>query len=259
MGAVKTEAHHPRPRARRRKKRSRRMMIAYALRGIILALLTLMVVLMVCGVLYIKEHLAPMTDSESSAGNRPADDAVLSEPPIVPVEPAIPKEITVPDWIVQDILPINEYSRPGIGLSEVNGVVVHYTGNPGTTAEQNRSYFGYLAETKEAYASSHFVIGIDGKIIQCVPLDEIAYCSNQRNDDTISIECCHADDTGQFSQATLDALIKLLNWLIKTYNLNRDDILRHYDVIGKECPYYFVKNPDAWEGLLNSLDYDSVF
>ena len=33
----------------------------------------------------------------------------------------------------------------------------------------------------------------------------------------------------------------------------------HYDVIGKECPYYFVKHPDAWEGLLNSLTYASVF
>ena len=116
-----------------------------------------------------------------------------------------------------------------------------------------------MAETKETYASSHFVIGIDGKIIQCVPLDEIAYCSNQRNDDTISIECCHSDDTGQFSQDTLDALVQLLNWLIKTYELGRDDILRHYDVIGKECPYYFVKHPDAWEKLLNSLTYDNAF
>lgn len=259
MGAVKIEAHHPRTRARRKKKRSRKLMMAYALRGIILALLTLMIVLMVCGVLYIKEHLAPMPDGESSAGNTETNNAALSAPPIVPVEPTIPEEITVPDWIIQDILPINEYSRPGTGLSEVNGVVVHYTGNPGTTAEQNRSYFGYLAETKEAYASSHFVIGIDGKIIQCVPLDEIAHCSNQRNDDTISIECCHADDTGQFSQATLDALTKLLNWLIKTYDLSRDDILRHYDVIGKECPYYYVKNPDAWIALLNSLTYDNAF
>ena len=31
---------------------------------------------------------------------------------------------------------------------------------------------------------------------------------------------------------TLDALVQLLNWLIKTYELGRDDILRHYDVIG---------------------------
>ncbi|NBI09161.1 N-acetylmuramoyl-L-alanine amidase [Colidextribacter sp. OB.20] len=86
--------------------------------------------------------------------------------------PTIPGEVTIPDWVVQDILPINEYSRPGIELSEVNGVVVHYTGNPGTIAEQNRSYYKNLAETKETYASSHFVIGMDGKIIQCVPLWE---------------------------------------------------------------------------------------
>ena len=151
------------------------------------------------------------------------------------------------------------HSQHGIELREVNGVVVHYTGNPGTTAEQNRSYYKNLAETKETYASSHFVIGMDGKIIQCVPLDEIAYCSNQRNDDTISIECCHSDDIGQFSQDTLDALVQLLNWLIKTYELGRDDILRHYDVTGKECPYYFVKHPDAWEGLLNRLTYDNTF
>lgn len=243
----------------KRKKRGRRLMIAYALRGVIFLLLDLMIILMVCGVLYIREHLAPAPDNELPDGNMEPDDSALSELPIVPIEPAILGEITIPDWIIQDILPINEYSRPGIALSEVNGVVVHYTGNPGTTAEHNRSYYKNLAETKETYASSHFVIGIDGKIIQCVPLDEIAYCSNQRNDDTISIECCHSDDTGQFSQDTLDALVQLLNWLIKTYGLGRDDILCHYDVIGKECPYYFVKHPDAWEGLLNSLTYDNAF
>ena len=151
-------------------------MIAYALRGAIFLLLALMIILMVCGVLYIREHLASAPDSELPDGNMEPDDPALSELPIVPIEPAIPGEITIPDWIVQDILPVNEYSRPGIALSEVNGVVVHYTGNPGTTAEQNRSYYKNLAETKETYASSHFVIGIDGKIIQCVPLDEIAYC-----------------------------------------------------------------------------------
>ena len=157
----------------RRKKRGRRLMIAYALRAVIFFLLALMIVLMVCGVLYIRDHLDPAPDSKLPDGNMEPDDPALSEPPIVPIEPAIPGEITIPDWIVQDILPVNEYSRPGIALSEVNGVVVHYTGNPGTTAEQNRSYFKNLAETKETYASSHFVIGMDGKIIQCVPLDSV--------------------------------------------------------------------------------------
>ena len=39
------------------------------------------------------------------------------------------------------LLDINEYSRPGIAIGKVNGIVVHYTANPGTTARQNRDYF----------------------------------------------------------------------------------------------------------------------
>ena len=163
--------------------------------------------------------------------------------------------ITVPDWITQDILPLNEYSRPGDALPQVNGVVVHYTGNPGTTAEQNRNYFADLAVTHQTWASSHFVIGIDGKIIQCVPLDEISYCSNDRNADTIAIECCHLDDTGKFTQETTRALVKLLDWLIDTYGLERGDILRHYDVTGKECPRYFARDPGAWEAFLDQLTF----
>ena len=162
-------------------------------------------------------------------------------------------QVQVPDWVVEDLLPVNDYSRPGTELKKVNGVVVHYTGNPGTTAEQNRSYFANLAQTHETYASSHFVIGIDGTVIQCVPLDEIAYCSNRRNDDTISIECCHQDESGEFSEETLESLTRLLNWIIDTYDLERGDIIRHYDVTGKECPKYFVDNPEEWEAFLDTL------
>ena len=132
-------------------------------------------------------------------------------------------------------------------------MVVHYVGNPGTTAEQNHSYFENLAATGETYASSHFLIGLDGEIICNVPLDEIAYCTGPRNVDTISIECCHPDDTGAFTQATYDSLIKLVRWLMDEYRLDTDQIIRHYDVTGKECPLYYVRNPEAWEQFLADL------
>lgn len=45
--------------------------------------------------------------------------------------------------------------------------------------------------------SSNFIIGMDGEIIQCVPIDEMAYASNTRNSDTVSIECCHPGKDGQ--------------------------------------------------------------
>ena len=164
-------------------------------------------------------------------------------------------KIDVPGWITQELLPVNEYSRPGDALPQVNGVVVHYVGNPGTTAKQNRSFFANLAETHETYASSHFVVDMDGTVLQCVPLDEISYCSNDRNADTISIECCHPDDTGKFTQETAGALARLLDWLIETYGLEREDILRHHDVNGKDCPKYFVRNPEEWDAFLDQLTF----
>lgn len=163
-------------------------------------------------------------------------------------------QIEIPRWIDQNLIEPNPNSRPQTPLEEVNGVVVHYVGNPGTTAQQNRSYFNSLAETHKDYASSHFVVGLDGEIIQCVPLDEIAYCSNDRNHDTISIECCHPDDSGAFTQETYDALLKLTRWLCDTFGLDSSqDVIRHYDVTGKECPRYYVRNPQAWEQFIQDL------
>ena len=83
-------------------------------------------------------------------------------------------KLVAPDWYTQDFLQRNPYSRPGIKRSEINDIVVHYVANPGTSAVQNRNYFNNLAEQtgeKPVSASSHYIIGIDGEIIQCIPLD----------------------------------------------------------------------------------------
>lgn len=145
------------------------------------------------------------------------------------------------------LLTVNEYSRPGTKLEQVKGIVVHYTGNPGTTAMQNRNYFEGLAESKITKASSHYIIGLSGEIIQCIPLEEISYASNQRNVDTISIECCIDNDAGRFNEKTYDSLVHLVAWLVGEYDLQIDDIIRHYDVTGKICPKYFVEHESAWE------------
>ena len=81
----------------RRKKRSRRLVIAYALRGVIFLLLALMIVLMVCGVLYIKEHLARVPDSELPDGNigDSTDDTTVAGSSIIPVAPSIPGEVKI--------------------------------------------------------------------------------------------------------------------------------------------------------------------
>lgn len=155
--------------------------------------------------------------------------------------------VSAPDFVTVDYLPANEYSRPGTPLEEISGVVIHYVGNPGTSAAANRSFFANLALTHETYASAHFLVGLDGEILQCVPLTEIAYCSNTANDYTVSIEVCHPDDTGKFGDETMESLEQLVAWLCGTFSLDpAEDVIRHYDVTGKICPKYYVENEDAW-------------
>lgn len=163
-------------------------------------------------------------------------------------------QVQVPDWVVQDFLTPNPYSRSQEPVEEINGVVIHYVGNPGTTAKQNRSYFEGLKDSHETYASSTFIIDLDGTVIQCVPLNEVAFCSNKRNKDTVSIECCHPDETGTFTQETYDSLIRLTAWLCDTFELEEEDVLRHYDVTQKLCPLYMVENPQEWEKFLSDVE-----
>lgn len=153
-----------------------------------------------------------------------------------------------PNW-TEDFLTKNQYSRPGYNLPEVKNIFVHYVANPGTSAKQNRDYFDSLGESGERSASAHFIINLDGQIIQCVPLNEVAYAVVDRNYDSISIECCHPDEEGKFTQETYDSLLKLLRWLLDVYDLSCQDVLRHYDSNGKMCPLYYVEHEDAWEQL----------
>ena len=148
-----------------------------------------------------------------------------------------------------DYLTPNEYSRPGDAIGEVTNIFVHYTANPYTGAVQNRSYFEQLKDTHERSASSHFIIGYEGEIIQCVPLDEIAYAVQTRNYDSISIECCYKDENGAFTEETKESLVVLLAYLLDYYDLTEEDILRHYDCGGKKCPLYYVEHEEAWEDL----------
>ena len=167
-----------------------------------------------------------------------------------------PGEAQVPEYVQVDLLTPNPYSRPQKPLEEVRGIVVHYVANPCKTARENRSYFEQLKDQtgeNATSASSHFVIGLEGEVVQCVPLTEVAYASNHRNSDTISIECCIPDESGKFTDETYQSLVELVAWLMGRYELTADDVIRHYDVTGKDCPKYFVENSNAWSDFKTDL------
>lgn len=214
-----------------RRKRKRRELLFKTV-----ILLTILTILLITGALL-----------QKIIGERKTQSAFKQNPKVMKiVEDA-------PEFDVQ-LLDVNEYSRPGQPMDKVTGIVIHYTANPGTTAQQNRDYFQGLKDSKETYASSHFVVGIDGEIIQCIPCNEIAYASNDRNADTVSIECCIPDETGEFSEAAYQSLVHLTAWLLGRYSLEPKDVIRHYDVTGKMCPKYYVENGDAWTDFLQDVE-----
>lgn len=159
--------------------------------------------------------------------------------------------------IIKMLLTPNRYSRPKYKLNRVTGIVVHYVGNAGSSASGNRNYFESLKNTKKTYSSSNYIIGLQGEIIMCVPENEVAYASNNRNFDTISIENCHPDKSGKFTAETRNSLIELCADICYRYNLNPlTDIIRHYDITGKKCPLYWVNNEQdfiKFKGEVNKM------
>ena len=161
------------------------------------------------------------------------------------------KAIDPPSWIEQDFIRKNIFSRPDVTIKKINNIVIHYLANPNTSARNNRNFFDSLADQNPQEPgdsrSSHFIVGLEGEIIQCIPLSEAAYANAPRNFDTISIEVCHPDETGRFNPETYDSLVKLTARLCQELDLSSNDLLRHYDIVDKDCPKYFVEHEDAWK------------
>ena len=137
------------------------------------------------------------------------------------------KAVEVPDYVEQDFIRKNIFSRPDVGRQKVDKIVIHYVANPGSTAKNNRDYFDSLADQDPqksgSSASSHFVVGLEGEVIQCIPVNEIAYANAPLNNTTVAIE------------------------------VTPGDVIRHYDVKEKLCPKYYVEHEDAWEQFLKDV------
>ncbi len=95
------------------------------------------------------------------------------------------------------MLPIQELplspgpNRPG-DIIIPKRIIVHRTGNPNSSALQNRNYFESLNHPPYAgklYASAHYIVDA-GNIIRCIPERERAHHCRGANYNSIGIETC---------------------------------------------------------------------
>lgn len=157
--------------------------------------------------------------------------------------------------IEERLLTINSYSRSGEKQNKIENIVVHWVGNANSSAVANRNYFENLKDSHKAYASSHYIVGLNGEILRCIPEDEVAFHSGSysMNRKSIGIEDCHPDWEGKFNENTYNSLVELCADICKRYDLGIDAIIRHYDVTGKECPRYYVRNESEWIKFKNDV------
>lgn len=161
----------------------------------------------------------------------------------------------------------NKFTRSGDKLASVKGIVLHYTANPGASAANHKTYFGNGAGGR--YAGAH--IFVDEKEALCiVPLNEIAYHANENkcripklkghvgnyygdaNCTAIGVEMC-INKAGKIEEATFKRTVNIVAELCKKFKLDVNDLYRHYDVTGKNCPAPWVSNPSEFTRFKNAV------
>lgn len=152
-------------------------------------------------------------------------------------------------------------------VSKIKYIVWHYTANDGDTDESNAKFF----KTPNRKASAHYFVD-DDSITISVPDTYVAWSvggsrySNYKttggaslykvctNTNSINIELCDTVKNGKYdvTEATLANAIDLTRSLMKKYNIPISNVIRHFDVTGKQCPAYYVNNT-VWNSVKNRI------
>lgn len=148
--------------------------------------------------------------------------------------------------------------------SVIKYLVYHYTANDGDTDEANAKYF----HRNVVKASAHRFVDDDSVTIS-VPDNYVAYhCGGKlqgskghkfyeicTNTNSIGIEMCDTIRNGKYevSAKTRANAIALGKELVKKYGIKKENVIRHFDVTGKNCPAYFVKDEEAWKKFRDEI------
>lgn len=145
---------------------------------------------------------------------------------------------------------------------KIEYIVIHYVGAV-STAKNNSNYF----KTTYRGASAHYFVD-ENDIYRVVADKDIAWhCGanfykhlNCRNSNSIGIEMCCFNNNGKIdvSETVVNKTIELVKELMAKYNIPIENILRHYDVTGKNCPEPFVLDSARWVNFINKIKSQDI-
>lgn len=148
---------------------------------------------------------------------------------------------------------LTEINRNVKSDRDIKFIVVHYTGNQNDTAYNNTKYF----KSQNRGASAHYFVDKDS-IWQCVEDKDVAwhcgtkskyYHSECRNANSIGVEMC---DSVKRNSAVEENTVELVRYLMGTYKVPIENVVRHYDVTHKLCPVSLVDDSE-WSEFKRKL------
>lgn len=162
--------------------------------------------------------------------------------------------------ITESLLTPNEWSRPGLKLVGVRGLVAHWTADPRASALNIRNFFEGRRFGQGGYGSTHYVAGLAGEVIHMIPDDEMAYHVGSQtytpyalakfgtypNNCTIGVEMCVRDAEGSYPPETWESAVELFADLCRRHSLDPfRDVVTHQTIVGwKVCPKWFRDHPE---------------
>jgi N-acetylmuramoyl-L-alanine amidase CwlA len=147
----------------------------------------------------------------------------------------------------------------------IKGLVIHFTDATPKNTDTAKNNCDYFATGIDRQASAHIFIDYMGLSARSLPLNRVAfsvgnpknsfkkgaYYSTLNNSNTVSIELC-AIVGRPISNYQKETLIKVAKW-VKKKCPNLIHVVRHYDIVQKECPKWYVDHKSDWLKLQSEI------
>lgn len=152
-------------------------------------------------------------------------------------------------------------------ISAVKWIVIHYTANRGDTAKNNADYFA----REKTYASAHYFVD-ESEVWESVPIEHIAWhCGGGlqgeeggslfgtvKNVNSIGVEICMLDKSGDVRYHSIRKAARFVRRLMETYQIPLSNVVRHWDVTGKECPGKMIGASPLWIDFRDMLKEEEM-
>ncbi|MEG0277310.1 MAG: N-acetylmuramoyl-L-alanine amidase [Coprobacillus sp.] len=160
---------------------------------------------------------------------------------------------------------ITPYKKTTMNNKKNKYIVLHYVG--GISSAKNNCIYYNRKDARDA--SAHYFVDDNGVYQLVEDKDAAWHCGAKsykhkecRNSNSLGIEMClKKNDKGELyvTEQTIYSVSQLVKELMKKYNIDKDHIIRHYDVTGKLCPHCNgLLNDKTWIEFRNRITSQTV-